>query len=145
MDRHRAVPETAVRLAGAFDFAAEHVAGDERQDDGMPPDVGVQAVFRDQVKQPGRGRGLPFVSARGADRVRPSRRDMPECIPLHHGTMIRKGVLSGNEYQPSRQRIGLAGVSAAVKCSNRIVQDRPSVPRSDQLTCQDDPHRPCCH
>ena len=38
---------------GTLDRAAEHVAGDERQDDGIPAHRGVQAVLGDEVEQPG--------------------------------------------------------------------------------------------
>jgi hypothetical protein len=43
----------AVSLAGAFDCAVEHVAGNEREDNGMPPQGRVPAVFGKQVEQPG--------------------------------------------------------------------------------------------
>ena len=42
----------AIPLPGAFHGAAEHVAGDDGQDDGMSAHNGVQAVLGDEVEEP---------------------------------------------------------------------------------------------
>jgi hypothetical protein len=44
----------AVSLPGAFYGSAEHVAGDNGEDDGVPTHQGVQAVLGDEVEEPGR-------------------------------------------------------------------------------------------
>jgi hypothetical protein len=45
-------PSGPVTLAGSLDCPVEHVAGDIRQNDGVPPYGRVLAVFREKIQQP---------------------------------------------------------------------------------------------
>jgi hypothetical protein len=83
----------AVSLPGALDSAAEHMAGDDGKDDGVPAHRWVQAVLGDEVEEPSRGAGFPVLATRRRDRIGPAGWHVRVRIPLHHAAMIRNRVL----------------------------------------------------
>jgi hypothetical protein len=96
-------PGGPVTLTGSLNCPVEHVAGDIRQNDGMPPYRGVLAVFGEEIQQPRCGAGLPVLAARGPYRLRPARRDIRR-ITLHHMAMMRNDVPSLDRDGPGSAR-----------------------------------------